>query len=101
MPSKKFLREAMGVGADDAQKLGVSLNMFQKGKLGRHPRTRTFGGRNKATALMHETPRQALGRDVRDVRRIYMEDGLYGKEVREALQEVIRQNRKLHPGVFD
>lgn len=98
IPSTKFLREAMGFG--DTSK-GIAINMWQvNNRVGRHPLTRTFAGKNNAAALLLETPRQALARDIVDVRKIYREAGLYGPEVRQALQEVISRNKTLHYDAF-
>jgi len=71
------------------------------GRGGRHRQTRTYGPGGRNPDLMGETPRQALARDIADVRRIYQEAGLYGARVRQALQEVIRRNKQAWPGAFN
>ena len=66
------------------------------GKGGRHRRTRTYG----RSPDLSETPREALARDIRDVRNIYQEDGLYNQEIRHSLQDVIQQNKQSFPNLF-
>jgi filamentous hemagglutinin len=63
---------------------------------GRHRDTFTYG----TQADLNLTPRQALGAGVSDARRIYMQDGLYSPQIRQQLQELIRQNRAANPGLF-
>ncbi len=41
--------------------------------------------------------RDALAKDVKDMRKIYRENGLYSKETRNALKEVIKQNKESFP----
>ena len=82
---------------------GWAMNMYDPGPkyIGRHTRTTTFSTR--LTRIPHYanlSPRDALAYDVREVRRIYMEDGLYGPEVRKRLQEVIKGNKTDFPLTF-
>jgi hypothetical protein len=78
---------------------GISINMEQPfpGTGGRHRQTFTYGSQ----ADVNLSARDALGRGVRDTRRIYQEDGLYSPEIRKSLQELIRQNRAANKGLFD
>ena len=78
---------------------GISINMEQPvpGTGGRHRQTFTYGSQADANL----SARDALGRGVRDTRRIYQEDGLYSPEIRKSLQELIRQNRAANKGLFD
>lgn len=46
------------------------------------------------------TPRQTLARDIRDVRGIYMRQGLYTPDIRQGLQQVIQQNLNTFPNLF-
>jgi hypothetical protein len=46
------------------------------------------------------SPRDALAAGVRDARKIYQRDGLYGPQVRGALQDVIKQNKQTFPEIF-
>ncbi|USO01890.1 MAG: hypothetical protein H6849_00825 [Alphaproteobacteria bacterium] len=63
---------------------------------GRHRRTHTYG-RSPHTSI---TPRQALARDIVDLRRIYMEDGAYTAGIQRSLLDLIRRNREAFPEVF-
>lgn len=38
--------------------------------------------------------RNSLARDIKDMRKIYRANGLYTKETRESLKEVIKQNKE-------
>jgi len=98
MPSSKYIREVLGMEHAD----GIAMNMqhFYPSNTGRHPLTRTFGSKGRNSALLDETFREALGRDIRDARRIYMENGMYGPDVRRALREVIDEWRSLRPDLF-
>jgi hypothetical protein len=58
----------------------------------RHARTRTYFRKNLNPKLLEETPRQALLRDIEDVRNIYREDGLLNDMVEKALMEVYQRN---------
>ena len=64
---------------------------------GRHARTETFG----RTAFLDETPRDALARDIWDLRRIYRQDGVYGIQVRAALRDYIRLSQQTFPQLFN
>ncbi|SHO55717.1 RHS repeat-associated core domain-containing protein [Vibrio quintilis] len=99
MPSNKYVREKLGGKTEE----GISMMMEQisPGKGGRHRKTRTYGGKGRKSELMKETPRNALARDIFDVRSIYLEDKLYGEKVRNSLKLVIAKNKKKWPGVFD
>ena len=98
MPSSKYIREVLGMKHAD----GIALNMqhFYPSNTGRHPRTRSFGPKGRDSALLEESFREALGRDIWDARRIYMDDGLYGSDVRRSLREVISEWRSLRPDLF-
>ena len=78
---------------------GIAINMEQPvpGSGGRHRQTFTYGTRADEAL----SPRDALGRGVRDAKRIYESEGLYGPDIRSALQELIRRNRDANPGLFD
>jgi hypothetical protein len=94
IPSARHM-EQHGVSKGD----GISINMEQPspGKAGRHRRTFTYG----TQADVNLSPRDALGRGVWDVRRIYQEDGLYGPNIRRSLQNHILQSKQANPGLFD
>jgi hypothetical protein len=93
IPSANYM-EQYGVSKGD----GISINMEQPfpGAGGRHRLTFTYG----TQADIGLTPRQALGQGIWDTRQIYQQDGLYGPQIRSALQDVIQQNRAANPGLF-
>jgi hypothetical protein len=86
--------QAHGVKYDHAVSINVEHPSYGAG---RHRLTRTYGWRNQQTHAQPETPREALARDVRDLRRIYETQG---HDLRQPLQEVIRQNKALYPELF-
>lgn len=92
MPSAYQMRKS-GVARND----GVSITVEQPtpGPGGRHRRTRTYGRR-----IDNESVRDALARDIVDLRRIYQEDGLWSFALRQRLQEVIDLNKGLHSEIF-
>lgn len=92
MPSAYQMRKS-GVARND----GVSIMVEQPtpGTGGRHRRTRTYGRR-----IDNESVRDALARDIVDLRRIYQEDGLWSFALRQRLQEVIDLNKSLHSKIF-
>ena len=63
---------------------------------GRHRQTFTYGTKADETL----SSRDALGRGVRDTKRIYEEAGLYGPEIRKALQDLIQRNKEAFPWLF-
>ncbi len=77
---------------------GFSINMehTHPGSGGRHRQTFTYGSQ----ADVGLSPRDALGRGVRDARSIYQQDGLYDAYIRQQLQELIRLNKQAHPELF-
>lgn len=79
-------RKAIETGASQpvSKNNGVTMKMEQLslGVGGRHRMTRSYGGGSDLT----ESPRNALVRNIMDVRSIYKKDGLYTSEIRESLQ---------------
>ncbi|MDE2430299.1 MAG: type VI secretion system tip protein VgrG, partial [Burkholderiales bacterium] len=77
---------------------GIAMNMEQPspGAGGRHRETFPYG--TKADVKM--SPRDALAAGVRDARRIYQKDGLYGSQIRSSLQELINQNKTTFQSIF-
>lgn len=96
MPSDGFMKQ-QGVSRSD----GISMNVEQPhpGKGGRHRKTRSYGKTTK-DCCGSETPREALARDIKDMRQIYQNEGVYTPEIRGSLQEVIRRNKTQFPGIF-
>jgi len=81
------------------KKEGVSMMVEQPnpGVGGRHRKTRTYGKRPN----VNESSRQALGRDIKDMKTIYQEDGLYTPDIRDSLQKVIKENKRRFPHLFE
>lgn len=91
MPSTKQM-EKYGVKKNDAVSMGMQHD--------RHTLTRTYKGGNKPILRNNEAPREALARDIKDARQIYQDNGHYGKNVRESLQEVVKQNKEKFPHLY-
>lgn len=91
IPSAKQM-EKYGVRKDE----GIGMGMERD----RHSLTRTFKGKNREILGSNEKPREALARDIRDSRRIYQDNNMYTKEVRESLQESIKQNKEKFPNLY-
>jgi hypothetical protein len=66
------------------------------GKGGRHRQTISYGQRTDLSL----SPRETLAREVRDARAIYRRQGLYTRQIRQSLQQVIRLNKSAWSGVF-
>lgn len=98
IPSDAFMK-GKGVPGYTRDK-GIAIHMEQPhpGVGGRHRRTQSYGQRQTDLSL---SPRQALAREVWDVRSIYRQDGLYTLEIRRSLQQVIQQNKSAWSGTFD
>ena len=93
IPSARHMAEH-GVSHGD----GISINVEHPspGAGGRHRATATYG-----TNVDVKMPaRDALAFGVRDAKRIYQQLGLYGPNVRMALQQVIGRNKTQYPGIF-
>ena len=100
MPSAKYMKTKEGAHKNG----GVSMNMEQPhpGKGGRHRQTETYGMTgNKLEDYLSLQPRDALARDIIDIRNIYIKEGLYSPEIRSKLFEVIQLNKKIYPNMFE
>ncbi|WP_198529586.1 hypothetical protein [Flavobacterium sp. Leaf82] len=80
MPSAEYLNRNTKIKYND----GISMNMEQPspGTGGRHRKTSTFNNNMTAAekkVYFEKNPREALAHDIKDAKRIYKEDGLYGK----------------------
>lgn len=111
IPSEKFMRR-YGVNADDA----VAINVEEF----RHRLTSSFAARNIALLNKKESARQAMARDIRNMRDIYryekkdvlkrlpnesdsdyfLRDKKYETNLREGLQKVIKENKTRFPIIF-
>lgn len=76
IPSTKQI-EKYGLNKKDGISLGVQKD--------RHALTRTHGNGNKKILKNNETMRYALAKDIKDMRKIYRDNGLYNKKTRESL----------------
>jgi len=94
VPSRAYMERVHGVDPDDAIAIRVEHPLTGRG--GRHRGTETYG----RSPFVDESPRDALARDVQDLRRIYQREGLYGSKVRQALQDLIRANLEAFPHIF-
>lgn len=91
MPSTKQM-EKYGVKKNEAISMGVQHD--------RHTLTRTYKGGNKPILKNKESPRDALARDVYDAKQIYQDNGKYNQNVRQSLQEVVKQNKGKFPNLY-
>nr|WP_083189828.1 RHS repeat-associated core domain-containing protein [Orenia metallireducens] len=100
MPSAKYI-EQHGVNYRD----GISMFVEQPypGSGGRHRLTKTYG-RNMTDIQKQNyynlSPRDALAYDIRDLRKIYMDQNIYTSEIRSGLLEVIQQNKSDFPDLY-
>jgi len=112
IPSDKFMLKH-GVSKNEA----VAINVEEF----RHRLTSTFAGRNMALLSKNESPRQAMARDIRNMRDIYryekkdilkkevkesnneyaIREKAYEKNLRQALQKVIKENKTRFPQLFN
>ena len=89
MPSKKYLMESMGMDKKDALDNGLSMNLHQMKKGGIHRKTKTYGGhmtKEERKAYLNLSPRDALAHDLKDLRKLSMEEGTY-PQYRDAIRK--------------
>ncbi|GGE67226.1 uncharacterized protein DUF4280 [Pedobacter psychrotolerans] len=103
MPSDAYMKK--NNVPDYTRDDGLSMNMEQPhpGKGGRHRRTSTYDNnmtKAEQNAYWEKTPREALAHDIKDARKIYKEDGLYNKEIRESLRDYIKQAKEKYPDLY-
>lgn len=91
MPSTKQI-EKYGVKKND----GISMGLQHD----RHSLTRTYKNGNKPILKNNEAPRDALARDIKDQKKILQDNNLYDQKARNALQEVIKQNKDKFPNLY-
>lgn len=79
--------------------MGIAIMMEHPipGVGGRHRQTLSYGQPPDLSLF----PRQALAREVRDLRAIYRRQGIYTAKIRRSLQEIIQMNRSAWVGVFE
>lgn len=91
IPSAKFM-EQYGIKKSDGISMGVEKS--------RHSLTRTYKGGNKPILKKNESPREALARDIKDMKQIYRDNTLLNSEIKDNLKEVIKQNKEKFPNLF-
>jgi filamentous hemagglutinin len=99
MPSAEYMKNN-GVSKNN----GISMNMEQLVKGGRHRLTDTYG-RNMTDAekayYYSLSPRDVLAYDIMDVRKIYIQQGKYTPEIRQGLLDVIKRNISDNSNLFN
>lgn len=78
------------------QGIAIMMEHLSPGKGGRHRQTLSYGKSPNLNLL----PRQTLAREIWDVRSIYYRQGLYGSNIRQALQQLINLNKLAWSDVF-
>lgn len=96
IPSNAFM-EAKVPAYTRNKGIAMMMEHLSPGMGGRHRETLSYGQSPNLNIL----PRQALAREVWDVRSIYRCQGLYTPEIKRGLQQVIQQNKLAWQGVFD
>lgn len=99
MPSAEYMSRH-GVTKKDG--LCMNVEMPIPGKGGRHRLTRTYGHNmtNSQKQFYYSlAPREALAFDIRDMMKIYREQGLY-KQIRPQLQKYIIEYENRMPELF-
>ncbi len=100
MPSAEYMA-SKGVSKNDG--LCMNMEMPSPGTGGRHRMTDTYG-RNMTDAqkayYYSLSPRDALAYDIKNLKQIYMSQGLYS-EIRPKLLEYIKAYKKYMPELFD
>lgn len=81
-PSKEYLKK-YGIKADD----GIAVNMHRN----RHQATTTYGsGVKRIPEYYEQTPRDALTRDIRELRTINRKAGIDRRETNDAIRSIIK-----------
>jgi len=75
----------------------IMMEHLSPGKGGRHRQTISYG----KSPNLSLSPREILAQEVWDVRSIYLRQGLYNREIRKSLQDLINLNRLTCYGIFD
>ena len=86
MASAEFMLRNYGVDKNDG--LSMLVETTYKNSGGRHGKTSTYG--TSSMEYYNLTPRQALARDVNDMRNILKDQGLYDKYAKRQLKEYIK-----------
>ncbi|WP_143015183.1 hypothetical protein [Butyrivibrio sp. INlla18] len=100
MPSCEYANK-MGVSKNDG--LCMNMEMYYPGKGGRHRLTYTYGNNmtNIQKQMYYElSPRDALTFDLKDIKRIYMQQGLYD-DIRPQIREYIDESMRRWPNIYE
>lgn len=96
IPSNAFmLLKVPGYTKDKG--IAIMMEHFSPGMGGRHRLTLSYGQSPDLSIL----PRQALVREVWDVRSIYYNQGLYTLQIKHGLRLIIKQNKALWGIIFN
>ena len=93
IPSAAYIKQ---FGIKSSKGISIMLEHPHPGSGGRHRKTDTYGKRPNLSVK----PRNELAKDILDLRNIYKEDNVYTPEIRENLQEVIKQNKEKFPEIY-
>ncbi|NER22702.1 MAG: hypothetical protein F6J96_18790 [Symploca sp. SIO1C2] len=79
--------------------VGIAIMMEHPvpGQGGRHRQTLSYG----QPPALNLSPRQALAREVKDVRNIYYRQRLYTPQIRQSLQQLIKLNKIYWSRIFN
>ena len=96
IPSNAFM-QAKVPGYTKDKGIAIMMEHLSPGMGGRHRKTLSYG----QSPDLSLSPRQALAREVWDVRSIYRSQGLYILRIRHSLRELIQTNKSAWSGIFD
>lgn len=96
IPSDAFMK-AKVPGYTREKGISIWMEHPSPGVGGRHRKTLSYG----SSPDLSLSPRQALAREVWDVRSIYRQDGLNTPDIRRSLQQVIQRNKSAWSGTFN
>lgn len=91
MASAEFMSRNYGVDKNDG--LSMLVETTYKNPGGRHGKTETYG--TSSMEYYNLTPRQALARDVNDMRKILKKQELYDKYAKQQLKDYIKKQENI------
>lgn len=100
VPSAEYMSKK---GVSKYEGLCMNMEMPVPGSGGRHRLTYTYGGNmtnSEKTFYYSLSPRDALAYDIKNLREIYQNDGLYD-EIRPQLIQFIKTSKATYPDLFD
>ncbi len=96
IPSDAFMQAKVS-GYTRNRGIAIMMEHPSPGMGGRHRQTLSYG----QTPDLRLSPRQALAREVWDVRLIYRNQGLYTLKIKHGLQQVIQKNKIVWGSIFN